>query len=319
MPATITTAPAKTILFGEHAVVYGQPAIAVPVNERQAKVKIFPSIGSQSNDIQFIAPQVAFKQDYSSMDIHHPLRIALDEVKKFLDISDYPACKVHLSSTIPISSGLGSSAAIAVALVKALFNFVGYQASNKIISDLAYKVEVEFHGTPSGIDNTVIAFNQPVFYQKNRDFEFISPSGEFTIIIADTGIKGNTKEAVLGVRERWQQNTKQYEEYFVKIGEIVYQAKTALEIGDSNHLGNLMNANQEFLRKIGVSHPSLEKLIEIALQNGGLGAKLCGAGQGGNVIVLSDGKHFESISASLINNGALQTIIMSLAKETHEE
>jgi mevalonate kinase len=317
MPATISTAPGKTILFGEHAVVYGQPAIAVPVNERKAKVKIFPSIGAQSNDIQFIAPQVEIDQNYKDMDFHHPLKIALDEVKNFLDISDYPACKVHLSSTIPISSGLGSSAAIAVALVKGLFNFLGYPASNKVISDLAYKVEVEFHGTPSGIDNTVIAFNRPLLYQKNKDFEFISPSGDFTIIIADSGIKGNTKEAVSGVRERWQHNPDQFEDYFVKIGEIVFQAKTALENGDPMLLGDLMNANQRFLRKIGVSHPSLEKLIEIALQNGGLGAKLCGSGQGGNIIILSEVSRAETISNLLLNNGALQTIILTMTKENN--
>ena len=318
MPATITTAPGKTILFGEHAVVYGQPAIAVPVNKRQAKVKIFPSIGSQTGDIQFIAPQIEFDQNYKDMDKHHPIRIALDEVKNFLDITDFPACKVHLSSTIPISSGLGSSAAIAVALINGLFNFVGYQASNKVVSDLAFKVEVEFHGNPSGIDNTVIAFNRPVLYQKNKNLEFISPSGDFTIIIADSGIKGNTKESVLGVRDRWQLNHELFEDYFVKIGEIVFQAKTALENGNSALLGELMNSNQELLRKIGVSHPSLENLIEIALQNGALGAKLCGAGQGGNIIVLSDGYQAEAISNLLLVNGASQTIIMSLKKENNE-
>lgn len=249
------------------------------------------------------------------MDIHHPLRVAMDEVKNFLDISDYPACKVHLSSTISISSGLGSSAAIAVALIKGLFNFVGYQASNKVISDLAFKVEVENHGTPSGIDNTVIAFNRPVFFQKNKDIEFISPTGVFTIIIADSGNIGNTKEAVSGVRERWQHNPEKFEDYFIKIGEIVSQAKIALENGDPTLLGELMNDNQNFLRKIGVSHPSLEKLIELALKNGGLGAKLCGAGQGGNIIVLSEVTQAETISNELLHNGATQTIIMSLAKE----
>ncbi|MBE0685077.1 MAG: mevalonate kinase, partial [Anaerolineaceae bacterium] len=203
MPATISTAPGKTILFGEHAVVYGQPAIAVPVNERMAKVKIFPLIGSQSGQIQFTAPQIQFEQNYNEMDKHHPFRIALEQVKNFLDILQYPACIIHLSSTIPISSGLGSSAAISVALIKGLFEFVGYQASENVLSDLAYKVEVEFHGTPSGIDNTVVAYRKPIFFQKGKDIEFINLGEDFTIIIADSGIRGNTKVAVAGVRERW--------------------------------------------------------------------------------------------------------------------
>ncbi|PKO07027.1 MAG: mevalonate kinase [Chloroflexi bacterium HGW-Chloroflexi-3] len=315
MPATISTAPGKTILFGEHAVVYGHPAIAVPVNEIQAKVKIFPLIGSQTGQIQFIAPQVQLEQNYNEMDKYHPFRIALEQVKNFLDISHYPACKIHLSSTIPISSGLGSSAAISVALIKGLFEFVGYQASDKVLSELAYKVEIEFHGTPSGIDNTVVAYRKPVLFQKEKDIEFIAPGGIFTIIIADSGIKGNTKVAVAGVRERWQNNTNLFEEYFQNIGVITSRAKIALENGEQMTLGNLMNANQQLLRKIGVSHPSLENLMDIALSHGGLGAKLCGGGLGGNIIILSDVERAENISELLLGNGASQTIIMTLSKE----
>lgn len=315
MPATISTAPGKIILFGEHAVVYGQPAIAIPVNERLAKVKIFPLIGYQTEQIQFVAPQIQFEQNYNEMEKHHPFRIALEQVKNFLDISHFPACKIHISSTIPISSGLGSSAAISVALVKALFDFVGYQAPERLLSELAFKVEIEFHGSPSGIDNSVIAYRKPVFFQKDKDIEFISPGADFTIIIADSGIRGNTKDAVTGVRGRWQNNTNLFEEYFHNIGEIVAQAKITLENGEPEKLGNLMNANQEILRKIGVSHPSLENLIDIALNHGGLGAKLCGGGLGGNIITLSDIGKAENISELLLSNGATQTIIMTLPKE----
>lgn len=318
MPATISTAPGKTILFGEHAVVYGHPAIAVPVHERQAKVKIFPLIGSQSGQIQFIAPQIQLEQNYNEMDKHHPFRIALEQVKNFLDISHYPACKIHLSSTIPISSGLGSSAAISVALIDALFGFVGYQASASLLSELAYKVEIEFHGTPSGIDNTVIAYRKPVFFQKDKDIEFINLEGDFSIIIADSGISGNTKVAVAGVRERWLKNTNLFDDYFQKIGEIASLAKIALENGEQENLGHLMKSNQELLRKIGVSHPSLENLIDISLKHGGLGAKLCGGGLGGNIIILSDKERVENLSELLLGNGATQTIIMTLGKENTE-
>lgn len=318
MPATISTAPGKTILFGEHAVVYGQPAIAVPVNERQAKVKIFPIIGSQTGQIQFIAPQIHLEKNYFDLDKHHPFCIALEEVKNFLDISHYPACKIHLSSTIPISSGLGSSAAISVALINALFSFVGYHASESLLSELAYKVEVEFHGTPSGIDNTVIAHRKPVYFQKGQNIEFINPGGDFTIIIADSGISGNTKVAVAGVRERWLMNTNLFNDYFQKIGEIAFQAKTALENGEQAVLGNLMNSNQELLRKIGVSHPSLENLIDISMTHGGLGAKLCGGGLGGNIITLMDVDKADTLSEILLGNGATQTIIMTLRKEKIE-
>lgn len=318
MPATISTAPGKIILFGEHAVVYGQPAIAVPVNERQSKVKIFPLIGSQTDQIQFIAPQIQFEQNYLEMDQHHPFRIALEQVKNFLDMSHYPACKIHISSTIPISSGLGSSAAISVALINALFSFVGYQASESLLSEFAYNVEIEFHGSPSGIDNTVIAYRKPVYFQKGKDIEFINLHRDFTIIIADSGISGNTKVAVASVRERWLTNTNLFEEYFQKIGEIASHAKIALENGEQAILGNLMTANQELLRKIGVSHPSIENLIEISMKHGGLGAKLCGGGLGGNIIILTDIDKADTISELLLGNGASQTIVMTLGKEQIE-
>ncbi|HSM24406.1 MAG TPA: hypothetical protein VK856_06035, partial [Anaerolineaceae bacterium] len=177
MPAIISTAPGKTILFGEHAVVYGHPAIAIPVREKHAKVKIFPAIGAPEGSIQFIAPQIELKKEYKELEPHHPLKIALDEVKKFLKIDHYPACRIQIETTIPISSCLCSSAAISVALIKGLFDFVGFSTTPEVISNLAFQVEIEFHGFPSGIDNTVSAFNKPILFLKNKPHEFIRPGG----------------------------------------------------------------------------------------------------------------------------------------------
>ena len=319
MPTTFASAPGKTILFGEHAVVYGYPAIAVPVNEIQAKVKIFPVIGSEPNQIQFVAPQIEFDQFYGDMEVQHPLRIALDAVKNHLEISHYPACKIHISSTIPIASGLGSSAAISVAVIKAMLQFVGFQPTSPLLSQLAYKVEVEFHGTPSGIDNTVIAYQRPLFYRKDKEIEFISTRGSFTIIIADSGLKGNTKIAVSQVRERWQNNPVQFDHYFQEIGKIATDARIALENGDQPGLGKLMHANQFLLQKIGVSHPALESLISVANESGALGAKLCGAGLGGNIIVLSQNEEATFIAEKLANHGAVKTIIMKLQDDKRNE
>jgi|AutmiccommuBRH23_1029490.scaffolds.fasta_scaffold00151_37 mevalonate kinase len=319
MPATISTAPGKTILFGEHAVVYGQPAIAIPVNERRAKVKIFPVIGVFSEKIQFIAPQIQLDKEYKELIPSHPFKIAMDEVKKYLNIPQYPSCKIFLSSTIPISSGLGSSAAISVALIKGLFEFIGFQPTKSILSQLAYQIEIEFHGHPSGIDNSVIAFNQPILFQKKKDIELIEPGEEFVIVIADSGIIGNTKIAVAGVRERWLKNRIGYEAYFNKIGELVIQAKKEIELGNHSEVGRLMNSNQEFLQRIGVSHPSLENLIKIAIKNGALGSKLSGGGLGGNIIALTRLEKADYLSQELLKNGAAQTIIMTLKKEIENE
>jgi len=315
MATIFATAPGKTILFGEHAVVYGYPAIAVPVNEIQAKVKIFPVIGSSPDEIHFVAPQIQFEKQYKDMDFNHPLKIALDEVKKYLSISVYPACKIHISSSIPISSGLGSSAAISVALIKAMLEYVGFQASPSQISELAFKVEVEFHGNPSGIDNSVIAHQKPIYFQKNKEIDFIHPVGIFTIIIADSGVKGNTKTAVSQVRERWLNDPQLYETYFNEIGEIVQNARKAIETSDHFVLGDLMNRNQFLLKEIGVSHPALETLISVANNNGALGSKLCGAGMGGNIIALVEEEKSTNIAKALQDHGAVHTIIMNLKRE----
>jgi mevalonate kinase len=315
MPATISSAPGKIILFGEHAVVYGYPAIAIPVNERQAKVKIFPLIGGSTEQIQFIAPQIQLEKDYKELDQSHPFKIALDEVKQFLNIDQYPSCKIHLTSSIPISSGLGSSAAISIALIKAMCEFVGFQPPKDVLSQMAFRVEVEFHGHPSGIDNSVIAYNQPILFQKEKEMEFLKPAADFTIIIADSGIVGNTKSAVSGVRERWLTNQLMYDDFFKKISEIVVQAKKEIELGNQSQLGKLMSLNHEILDRLGVSLPTLDRLVDIAIKNGALGAKLSGGGLGGNIIVLTLPEKAEEISQELMNQGAGQTIITTLKKE----
>ncbi|MBE0687898.1 MAG: mevalonate kinase, partial [Anaerolineaceae bacterium] len=161
-------------------------------------------------------------------------------------------------------------------------------------------------------------YRKPIFFQKGKDIEFINLGEDFTIIIADSGIRGNTKVAVAGVRERWLNNTFLFEEYFQKIGNIATHAKIAMENGEQEKLGHLMNENQELLRKIGVSHPSLENLIEISMNHGGLGAKLCGGGLGGNIIILTDADKANTISELLLGNGASQTIKMTLGKENIE-
>lgn len=314
MPAHISSAPGKTILFGEHAVVYGFPAIAIPVNARQAKVKIFPAIRLKPEEIRFSAPQIDIEQYYSDFEPNHPFRIAVEGVKSFLKIDQYPACKIQIESTIPISSGLGSSAAISVALVKGLMEFVGYHPSPSEISNLAYQVEIIFHGNPSGIDNTVISFNKPIFFQKEKPLQFIRTKNDFTIVIADSGIKGNTKAAVAGVRERWKADPEKYNDIFKKIGLITTEAKLAIEKGDHEKLGKLMISNQEYLQLIGVSHPVLERMINIALANHAYGAKLCGSGLGGNIIALVEPDRANFISNLLLKSGAKQTILVTLIK-----
>jgi mevalonate kinase len=145
--------------------------------------------------------------------------------------------------------------------------------------------------------------------------EFLKPAADFTIIIADSGIVGNTKSAVSGVRERLLTNQLMYDDFFKKISEIVVQAKKEIELGNQSQLGKLMSLNHEILDRLGVSLPTLDRLVDIAIKNGALGAKLSGGGLGGNIIVLTLPEKAEEISQELMNQGAGQTIITTLKKE----
>jgi len=318
MPAIVARAPAKTILVGEHAVVYNQPAIAFPINQIKAKTTILANPTGQPDEIIFHAQEIFLDMSYIELPEDHPFRIAVDLIKKEARVLHFPACTVRISSEIPISAGLGSSAAISVSLINGLSHFIGLKLTQQKIADLAYQIEIKYHGTPSGIDNTVIAFNQPIFFIKDKGFHIINPKDNLTIVIANSGIPGNTKEAVAGVKTRWQQYPVQFEALFQKIGQIVINAENAISSGDMKYLGNLMSDNHKILTQIGVSHPKLDTMVEAAISSGAFGAKLCGGGLGGNVIALTTPGMAEKIADQLKNAGAVQTIIETVQKGKDE-
>jgi mevalonate kinase len=138
------------------------------------------------------------------------------------------------------------------------------------------------HGTPSGIDNTVIAFEKPVYFVKGKVMDVCWVGRPFRLAIGDTGIVSQTRVAVGEVRAALEQDRERYEEIFDDIGTLAHMGREAVEVGDVEAIGRLMDANQKLLRLIGVSSPELEGLIEAARQGGALGAKLSGAGRGGN-------------------------------------
>jgi mevalonate kinase len=177
---------------------------------------------------------------------------------------------------------------------------------------LAYEVEKMHHGTPSGIDNTVIAFEQPIYFIKGQPIESFRVAQPFTIAIADTGIAAPTKIAVGDVRRAWEANRTQYESLFDQIGEIARKARKAIERGEVNRLGALMRNNQMLLRQIGVSSPDIERLVLAATTAGARGAKLSGGGRGGNVIALVDEETSEGVQRALMKAGAKRVILTKL-------
>ena len=310
------TAPGKIILFGEHAVVYGQPAIAVPVTDVRASATL--EFTPATEGLRIAAPDL--NRDYRLVEAaaDDPLAAIIKLTLQKLNQSIPLQATLTVTSTIPLGRGMGSGAAISTAIARVLGQFYQQMLPPAEVSSLVFEVEKLYHGTPSGIDNTVVAFAWPVYFIKGQPIQRIRVAHPFTIVIGDTGVAASTREVVGAVRRRWQAEPARYDNYFAGIGVIAQQARAIIEqgVGDGSALGRLMNDNQVLLETIGVSSPELERLIEAARKAGALGAKLSGAGWGGNMIALIPGEStiIERVSEALFGAGAVNVIVTEAGK-----
>jgi mevalonate kinase len=302
-------ASGKIILFGEHAVVYGRPALAVPVQQVNATVRISPIQGQVEGQILIQAPQINLFNWLHDIDPEHPLAKAIHLTLRTADANEFEPIRMEISSSIPIASGLGSSAAVSVAVVRALSQYLGSPFPAEVQSQIAFEVEKLYHGTPSGIDNTVIAHERPVFFIAGEEPKPFSIGAPFFLVIADTGVSSPTSEAVAKVRAGWEKEKDYFEALFDQIGEISRLAKRTIKEGQIHVLGPLMNHNQVLLEALGVSSPELERLIHASREAGALGAKLSGAGLGGNMIALVEPHSSQEVNHALHAAGAAQTIL----------
>ncbi|MCP5097133.1 MAG: mevalonate kinase [Chloroflexi bacterium] len=300
------TAPGKIILFGEHAVVYGRPAIAAPVSQIRATAVIAPATES---GIRLIAPDLGTDRDISDLPQDDALAMSVQMVKRATGLPHLPHMTITVHSDIPIASGLGSGAAITAAVIRALAQFLGqsHLLDPKIISALTYEVEKIHHGTPSGIDNTVVAYEQPVYFVRQQPTNKIEPfvvKRPLHLLIGNTGLSSSTKDVVLDVRRQWQTNTANFEAIFNACGAIADAARDAIEQGNAQQIGRLMVDNHRWLQKMTVSAPALDNLVSAAMAVGALGAKLSGAGRGGNMIALVTEESETAVRKSLQQAGA---------------
>ncbi len=317
MDAFTISVPAKIILFGEHAVVYGQPAVAIPVMDVRAKAVVEAHDANQPALIDLHN----FNITYKLFDEPVPASIThvMEAIQYVQDCIQLPipqhGWKLTIDSNIPVGRGMGSSAAISVLLLKALHQLM--HASLPISQLIAHSFELEkyHHGTPSGVDNTVISIAKPIYFIKNQPYHIIQP-GKYLFVIGDTGVSKKTGDVVAAVAGQYQQNRARYETIFNEIGDIVRDARHLLEVNHSARLGELMNRNQQLLREIQVSSPELEQLIDAALKAGAIGAKLCGAGQGGCMIAMApDADGAKKIQSALSAAGAANSYITGLSRE----
>jgi mevalonate kinase len=281
---TVAYAPGKVILLGEHAVVYGYPAIAVPVTEVQAQAHV--EAGVVGHGTVIVAPDLDRRLVLREAPDDDPLARIVRSTLAALKRERDPDLTITVTSTVPIARGMGSGAAVSTAIVRAVAQHFEQWLPSRAISELVYQTEILYHGTPSGIDNTVVAFEKPIHFVKDRGWEVFWVGTPFLLAIADTGIKSSTKEVVGDLRRRYQAEPIRYNLLFDRIGEVVKTARSAIEQGHMEVLGSLMNENHVLLQDLGVSCPELDRLVVAAREGGALGAKLSGAGWGGNMIAL---------------------------------
>ncbi len=307
MPAIACSAPGKIILFGEHAVVYHRPAIAIPFMGVRVKVTALANIRGPAGQVNIEAPEIHLQTTLDQLPADDPMALVIHGVWDALGIQSMPAVNLRFNSTIPPAAGLGSSAASAVALARAVSSFIGHPLSDEQVSQIAYHAELRQHGNPSGIDNTVISYARPIYFIRERPFEILKVGRPLTLVVASTGIASPTAEMVNGLRMRWQANPEIHETWFDRIGEIVKLARPGIEKGDARQIGSLMTQNQVVLQTMGISCPELDRLVEAAIQAGALGAKLSGGGGGGNMIALVLPGEEDRIAAVLQQAGAVWT------------
>ncbi len=304
------TAAGKIILFGEHAVVYGRSAIAAPISQLRATAVIQ---SSQAAGVRFIAPDLAREMWLASLSANDALGMAVRLVQQAANLSQLPNITITVHSDIPIASGLGSGAAISAAIIRALADYLNqpHLLEPKIVSQLTYEVEKIHHGTPSGIDNTVVAYEQPVYFVRRQPTNLIAPfvvKRPLTLLIGNTGVRSSTKTVVMDVRRQWESDPDTFNALFDECDNIAEAARIGIEQGHVTEIGRLMSQNHSLLQKMSVSSSELDKLVEAAITAGALGAKLSGAGRGGNMIALVTPEMKTAVTQTLLTAGATSVL-----------
>jgi len=283
-------AHSKIILIGEHAVVYGYPAISLPLLEVEVTCRVVPAT----------TPWRLFEEDTLSMAVYASL--------EYLNITDaYIRCQID--SAIPEKRGMGSSAAISIAAIRAVFDYYQAELPHDVLEILVNRAEMIAHMNPSGLDAKTCLSDQPIRFIKNVGFEELAMDLSAYLVIADTGVYGHTREAIQVVESKGKEALP----FLYALGELTQQAEEAIKARDAVMLGEILTKAHGNLKEIGVSSLEADALVETALDHGALGAKMSGGGLGGCIIALAaDDRQAQDLAERLEEKGAVQTWIESL-------
>ena len=290
----------KTIIFGEHFVVYGLPAIASALGSyTSAEVKVVDGKEFEVIDERPATPGYKEKKYDEAMQ-------SIKNVIDFMNIdTSCQKLEITFSGDLFAASGVGASAAQATALARALNDNFTLMWDDENINEAAYEGERAYHGTPSGIDNTASTYGGLIWFVKNLKggknvMEMLQSGKKMPLVIGNTGITASTVEVVADVRKLKEANPVRFEKIFNDYHSLAIDAKVALLEGDYIGIGKLMNQNHKLLQDITVSGEVNDKLVDIALKHGALGAKMTGTGRGGLVIALAENEEVQNIIANAI-------------------
>lgn len=295
----------KLILAGEHAVVHGFPAIAAPLPALSALAWIVPG------DEGVIVCSEGYSETATLTTTTGPLAPLAEAAREALsrmeiDPVALPPLRFQISSSIPPGAGLGSSAAVTVALVRALYRFFGFTLDPDILQEIATRAETLAHGASSGLDPAAVSAVTPIRFRKGEDPHPIPLNQPLDLVIADSGERAPTSRMVALVREAIASDTTA-RSALEALGSVTPRMEVALLAGDLERVGALMNEAHAGLAALGVSTPKLDALARTAREAGAWGAKLSGAGGGGVVIALAPRERAYELTQRLQEAGAVST------------
>jgi len=295
----------KTILFGEHFVVYGLPAIASALGSKTVAT-VENAIKYELVDDRPATPGYKKEKFDEQVESNKLIYKACG-----IDVEKTPL-KVTLAGDLKVASGVGASAASAAAIARALNEHFDLGYDDARINEVAYEGEKGYHGKPSGIDNTAAVYGGLIWFVKNlsggkNTMDLLKMPKPVEIVLGNTGLTSSTKEVVEDVKKDREAHKNKYDRIFTEYIHIADSAKAALLKGDMKSVGRLMDQNHGLLNEMNLSCDELELLVETARDHGAPGAKLTGTGRGGLMIALTPGKALQEKVAKAIEKEGFET------------
>ncbi|MER6359990.1 mevalonate kinase [Kitasatospora sp. NPDC001527] len=313
-PVGTGRARAKAIVLGEHAVVYGAPALALPLPQLTVTATAGFSARSPAGPDGFSLTVTGDGERPKAARASDGLRRLTAGFRAVMGLPDTPRLDVIIDCAIPLGRGLGSSAACARAVVHALADLFGREVTPQLAFDLVQTAEKVAHGRASGVDAAAVGATAPLLFRAGRAEEpAIGCEGLF--IVADSGVAGRTRDAVELLRRGFEERPGSREAFVSRATELTGTARLALAEGRPEELGAQLTEYHGLLRAGGLSTDRIDAMVGAALAGGALGAKITGGGMGGCVIALARAERAAGVTARLLAAGAVRTWSVPLGKQ----